>query len=196
MAQKIDEVITFYGLHGKIAKMITDNGANYVKAFNLSEKDVESAGLDDPECFEPVEITDILSELDSDSTGVLLPDHERCSAHNFNLVKSKDMDSYVFSTQFTSLRDSTISKCKELFNKQNRSSKVADLIHSKIGRYLITPVCVRWNSQHNSLKLVSKIFIEQHDEINYVFEALKLDKLTSQEIAFLDEYVKVRKREV
>lgn len=198
LAKKIDEVITSYEFLGKITKIITDNGANYVKAFAVTGEDVEptvSEDNDDPECFDPFDITDILHEIDTESTGILLPEHERCSAHNFNLVMSKDMDSYAFSSQFASIRDSTITKCKELFNKQNRSSNMADLVHSKIGRYLLTPVCVRWNSLHNSIKLVSKLLKTKHDEISSVFDALKLAKLTSQENEFLDEYVKVRKNQ-
>ncbi|KAJ6649200.1 hypothetical protein Bhyg_04434 [Pseudolycoriella hygida] len=190
LAKKIEEVITFYELHGKITKVITDNGANYVKSFKLTEEETNTESHDDePECFVPVEITDLLSEVDVSATNVLLPEHERCSAHNFNLVMSKDMDAYSFSTNFASLRDSTLSKCKELFNKQNRSSKVADLIKSKIGRYL----CVRWNSLHNSLKLVSKVFKTQNDNICGVIEAHKIEPFSSREIEFLDEYVKVPK---
>lgn len=196
LAKKIDEVITSYGLHGKITKVITDNGANYVKAFCVTDKDVEPTVPDDdidddPECFSPIDITELLHDVDSESTAILLPDHERCGAHNFNLVMSKDMDSYAFSSQFTSLRDSAITKCKDLFNKQNKSSNMADLVHSKIGRYLLTPVCVRWNSLHISLKLVSKLYKTKQDEISSVFDALKLVKLTTQETEFLDEYVKV-----
>ncbi|KAJ6645205.1 hypothetical protein Bhyg_00408 [Pseudolycoriella hygida] len=188
LAKKIEEVITFYELHGKVTKVITDNGANYVKSFKLTEEETNTESHDDePECFVPVEITDLLSEVDVSATNVLLPEHERCSAHNFNLVMSKDMDAYSFSTNFASLRDSTLSKCKE----QNRSSKVADLIKSKIGRYLLTPVCVRWNSLHKSLKLVSKVFKTQNDDICGVIEALKIEPFSSREIEFLDEYVKV-----
>ncbi|KAJ6648008.1 hypothetical protein Bhyg_03233 [Pseudolycoriella hygida] len=112
---------------------------------DLKKQDEDTGSTDDSndtESFEPMEITELLSELDSSANNLLLPEHERCSAHNFNLIMSKDMESYSFSAQFTSLRDSVVSKCKDLFNKQSRSSIVADLIHSKIGRYLLTPIGV------------------------------------------------------
>ncbi|KAJ6634613.1 hypothetical protein Bhyg_13188 [Pseudolycoriella hygida] len=198
LATKIEEIINFYGLNGKVVRVITGNGKNYIKAFKLFDErkegnEGETEDHDDDE-IEPFEITDCLSTYQSTTNNSLLPPHGRCCAHTLNLVMSKDMPKGIADTSsavFKRLHGEMISKCLALFNKQNRSSKMADIVKTTIGRYLLTPVTVRWNSEHNSLKLLSELFISKPTEMNTLFEALQLPMLSNDELVFLHEYVKV-----
>lgn len=168
---------------------VNNNDENISDEFSDTDDEEE-----DNELFEPFDITDLLTDYLESSTKTLLPPHERCGAHTLNLVMSKDMPTGILNcTQtFKRVYSTSISKCQALFNKQNRSSKIADAIKSKIGRYLVTPVVVRWNSEHNSLKLISELYKTKTAEIISVFEVLQLPALTDEELSFLHEYVKVK----
>lgn len=196
IAKCVNDVINEYELNGKISKIITDNGANYIKAFkniqSSSNIELDDSELDefDEELFEPIGITEQL-ESNSEQSGITLPGHKRCSAHNMHLVVSKDIVSSELDTDYTEVLSSVISKCQAVFNKQNRSAQVADMIKSKIGRYLITPIATRWNSSFSSLKLFLKILKSKETEMNSILEILKLEKLTDAEKDFLEEYIKV-----
>ncbi|KAJ6643524.1 hypothetical protein Bhyg_08486, partial [Pseudolycoriella hygida] len=139
LATKIEEIINFYGLNGKVVRIITDDGKNYIKAFKLFDErnegnEGETEDHDDDE-IEPFEITDCLSTYQSTTNNSLLPPHGRCRAHTLNLVMSKDMPKGIADTSsavFKRLHDEMISKCLALFNKQNRSSKMADIRTSEL----------------------------------------------------------------
>lgn len=88
IAELITEINDFYGLDSvKIVKTITDNGANFLKAFrsygiemnvedlygNGTDNDVEADEFDDIE-FHPIS----------------LPGHISCASHTLNLLPSSD----------------------------------------------------------------------------------------------------------
>ncbi|XP_040073784.1 uncharacterized protein LOC120846167 [Ixodes scapularis] len=82
IADTLQKSFDDYGLRGKVTKVITDNGANFVKAFRLfGEKDVEDAHHDeDDDAFtEAVEVAPLLNNVPAGEAR--LPPHHRCSAH-------------------------------------------------------------------------------------------------------------------
>lgn len=187
LAVKLDEVISGYKLSKKVVRIVTDNGSNFVKAFKLThEEDV----INDDE----LDFFDLTEMLDNafDDFGFILPPHKRCAAHTANLTMSSDMKKQITNNTFKKMEESAMGKCNELFKKQRRSSLAADFIKDKIGRYLVAPSSTRWNYVVDSLRVLLLIFEEKPLQMNAIFENFNISNLTQQEIAFLNEYAKVR----
>ena len=206
IAKHIDSVIKHYKLEGKVCSVITDNGSNYVKAFKTCQSVID-CNIDDNidndvndnihqeqnvDDFECIEIGDLLCDM-AGTSDIILPAHKRCSAHCFNLIATRDILPGVAheDSDFQQFVNTITSKCQALFNKQSRSAKVADSIKSKIGRYFVTPVATRWNSNFDCLKLVLKMLKTKREQMQEIFNELQLATLTVEEEAFLEEYIKV-----
>lgn len=186
LAAKLDEVISGYKLSKKVVKIVTDNGSNFVKAFKLThEEDVVNE--DELDFIELTEMLDNASDF-----GFILPPHKRCAAHTANLTMSSDMKKQITNNTFKKMEESAMGKCNELFKKQRRSSLAADFIKDKIGRYLVAPSSTRWNYVVDSLRVLLLMIEEKPLQMNAIFENFKISNLTQQEIAFLNEYAKVR----
>ncbi|KAF0751489.1 Uncharacterized protein FWK35_00015560, partial [Aphis craccivora] len=84
----------------------------------------------------------------------LLPKHHRCAAHTLNLIATNDIQKAISGAKnavsslwkYKQKSRTTFAKLTTLWNKQSRSSKIADLIKICFGVYLLTPTETRWNS--------------------------------------------------
>jgi len=85
----------------------------------------------------------------------------------------------------------TFSKCQALWNKQNRSSQIADTIKMNLGVYLKTPNQTRWNCWFDSSKFLLLHFKNSPSKFTKVCDALKLNRFSKNDIEFLEEYVVV-----
>lgn len=172
IAASIDEIIKSFEIPiRKILKIITDGGSNFKKAFN--DHQLENEVFEDEDDTE--DVADLLSE--SNNEQIFLPRHGRCGSHSICLIMTSDIkvkkqksqdkttrkrkEMTAMETEFKNFRDATLdpvlAKCQELFNKQQKSSKAADLVHSYLNRYLVTPSPTRWNSLFDSIVVLSSL---------------------------------------
>lgn len=204
---------------GKVQTIITDGGSNFVKAFSsnlLEEQDIELVESDgemnvdveesdydgkerderqldtegDPSIFESVSLLDILN--DDSNNSIRLPRRTGCAAHKLNLIMTSDIQNSTMTDTYNNLYASVIAKFKEIWRKQNMSGSVADLIQLKLGRFLTTPVSVRWKSLFESLVDVKTMMETKRNEFRYVFESLGIPQLATREVAFLKEIISVK----
>ena len=154
LAAKIEEIHRNFGLHGKISATVTDNGSNFIKAFNTftvqEESRFDEAQIitdDDDEADDDVTFTDMhdVMMLEQNETDDLtqveyeLPPHQRCAAHTLNLVASTDVDKLLQSSISKSVYRSSFANCTALWNKTRRSTIAADKMNEKLKRKLLIP---------------------------------------------------------
>lgn len=158
LASNIDDVIRSFKISiRKILKIITDGARNFKKAFTehkFEEDEDEELSEEDMFLF--------LSESDSPDGQIFLPPHKRCGSHSMCLILTSDVkikkprkckkkvtrlseSDKKFNIFRQSILDPTLKKCQDLFNKQQNSTKAADLVKSYLNRYLVTPTPTRWN---------------------------------------------------
>lgn len=101
----------------------------------------------------------------------------------------------AFDTEYKNFRDAildpVLAKCQKLFNKQQNSAKAADLVHSYLNRYLVTPSPTRWNSLFDSAVVLSSLLDTMPEAILNVTNGLGLDRITPKDHAILKEYIQV-----
>jgi hypothetical protein len=176
------DVHSRFNLEGKVVRTTTDNGSNFVKAFTqFSAEATLLPDLPTPVAIPPgeQELIELTEELDiaewSDENmsyqnttidevlddevfaeGVL-PPHMRCAAHTLNLVASVDADKALADSNFKSVCRKTMAKAQGLWNAQNRSVPVADLVHEVLGRRLVVPNATRWNSTFDAVVVLNEL---------------------------------------
>ncbi|KAH7939129.1 hypothetical protein HPB52_007089 [Rhipicephalus sanguineus] len=188
LATTLEEVFSEFELHGKVTKVITDSGSNFLKAFRVYGKDEE-----DEEGEQNCEPVQLCSLIDSVEEGKLrLPPHHRCSAHTMNLIASVDAaraDSV--DTDYARIKQSVFSKCQKLWNKQGQSAQAADLIKTHCGIYLPHPAVTRWNSTFRAVDAINKL-LEKGQDFDLIFSKLGIPRLQKpHEPRFIAEYCKV-----
>lgn len=194
----IETVLNEYSILNKVTKAVTDNAANFVKAFKIFSEDLNSKNelsnddeVDEDE-FVAFSVTDFFENVSFDEIRYSLPQHKRCAAHTMNLVMSKDTESSLKTpSQYKTLYRSGIGKLTALWSKQNQSQPCADIVKEKIGRFFITPNTTRWNSTVDSLKCFMEIYERLEDEINCICDKFLIPRLSTSEIECLKEYLKV-----
>jgi hypothetical protein len=189
----------------KVLKIITDGGSNFKKAFTDHQL-IESEETYDEDFNE--DMSDILNESENRDEQIFLPNHGRCGSHSMCLILTSDTkskeprkskkkenelseDDKTYNHFLQTILDPVLKKCKDLFKKQQNSSKAADVIQSHLNRYLLTPSPTRWNSLYDSLNLLSTLITEKPKEMLNIFTELCLEKIEPKEQVILREYVKV-----
>lgn len=212
-AQRLDGIIKLYGLTDKVWRIVTDGGSNFIKAcsevlqtpdtvldaqtdaevdadvdadVDAGQKEDGDEGKADVDVFTPILIGDSL-----DVFGAHLPRREGCSARKLNLMASTDVGSCSMDVTYNMHYESLIGKLKNLWTKQNRSSRIADAIKEKVGRYFLVPVATRWNSLIDALQVVMHVMKEKQTEFLDLLTHLQLPRFTEDETLFLNEYVRV-----
>lgn len=209
LARNLHEIIQFFKIPTReILKIITDGGTNFKKAMKDHQIEYDEA-TDDDENYE-YDLTDLLNEGNNDE--IFLPPHDLCASHSLCLSltsdiklkkpkkkngpqKRKEKELTAFEKEFNDFRefvlDPVLTKCKNLFNKQSNSPKAADLIHSYLHRYLVTPSPTRWNSLFDSCTILSTLIDEKPNEMECVTTGLGLDNFNSTDSEILKEYIEV-----
>ncbi len=195
----------------KITHIVTDNGANFMKAFREFSADNEASGNENEDTgeegqSESIQSTDMSIALDmtatanttdTDSNEALavadknifyLPKHLSCSAHTLNLVGAKDSNSALDDIAYKRLYRAVTAKCTALSKAVHRSPKNAEIIQEICGRTIPKANTTRWNSEYDSLKTINNF---GSNKTNSVMERLKLPKLQDVELQFLSEWVTV-----
>ncbi|MGH0163711.1 UNVERIFIED_CONTAM: hypothetical protein FKN15_048799 [Acipenser sinensis] len=93
VAAEIEQCHAAYALNAKVTATVTDNGSNFVKAFNFykrsAKSDNDTASEEEGVSDLDVTFTDIQEVLSSEEHGdqeYVLPPHRRCAAHTLNLI--------------------------------------------------------------------------------------------------------------
>ncbi|XP_070411497.1 uncharacterized protein [Nothobranchius furzeri] len=101
IAAENDHIHSLFGLSTKVTATVTDNGSNFVKAFQMFQPESLS-GDDDEEDDEDVIFTDVSDVLSTAADeGIVLPPHLRCVSHTLNLISCSDVDKWLLSNPTT-----------------------------------------------------------------------------------------------
>ena len=198
----------------KIIATITDNASNFSKAFKEYFNDttlshateVHEEHNDDPEAenddesYETESNDDVdvvnmngvlmpsLDDADAAETDIVLPYHETCISHSFNLLATTDATKALDTDGvFKRLYRAALAKCTSVWNLTHRSSKASDEVKRITSKAILSPVPTRWNSQYDSIRRI----LELSEKLGDICDALKLPKFKKQEIECLEEYVTV-----
>jgi hypothetical protein len=141
----------------QVVTTTTDNGANYVSAFNqfgVAEDDKEREE-EDPELVNSTPIL-VGEALEGTNHDILLPKHRRCGAHTVNLLASKDTEKVPgWTSTLRPAFSKPAAKAQGIWNAQNRKTVTANDIKAALERKLVTPGVTRWNSSYDAYKCLS-----------------------------------------
>ncbi|XP_064455761.1 uncharacterized protein LOC135400142 [Ornithodoros turicata] len=186
LALEMSNIFEEYGIQGKVTKVITDNGSNFIKAFQCYGGNAEEAA-DEPDTYH----RDLSSLLDGEDSMVCLPPHHRCAAHTLNLIATTDAARANMDPEYSKASTSVFKKCSAIWNKQGQSVRAADIVKSYCGIYLTRPVATRWNSYHEALECILRLVNEGKD-INGLCRALNVPVFQrGDDFKFIEEYCTV-----
>ncbi|XP_073668227.1 uncharacterized protein [Paramisgurnus dabryanus] len=190
IAAEIDHIHSLYGLSTKVTATVTDNGSNFVKAFQIYQP--ESLSDDDNEEDEEVTFTNVADVLDtSTEEGIVLPPHLRCASHTLNLISCSDVDKWLLSNPGTKgIYRSATAKCTALWSKASRSTLASELVGDLVGKKLLVPCSTRWNSFYDAVARIVEIPMT---DLSTISNRLELKCISEREFQFLREYCAIMK---
>ncbi|CAI5682826.1 unnamed protein product [Oreochromis niloticus] len=192
IAAKISQVHAEFQIQGKVSATVTDNGSNFVKAFNEYGDSETEDGLEDTDDVQFDDVTTVLEEeQEHEELNFFLPPHQRCAAHTLNLIATTDLDKAA-SQQGVSKKiyRSAKAKCAAIWNKAHRSSGASDVIEEIAQMRCVVPSVTRWSSEYHAIE---KLMNLPESQLNEICEQLKVAKLHPQETVFLREYAAILK---
>jgi len=187
IANTLYEIHKEFNLKSKVVGTITDNAANFAKAFKVfqTEQSVSLLDeLDDPEAN--ILAINFESNL-GDESEVNLPKQFRCIAHTLNLLASHDSLKAQDDQSYCRIYTSTFRKAADIWNLVSRSTKAADIFYEICKCRLKIPCKTRWNSYYDSIKALLNV----KDKLEDVCGKLEKPKFTDCQVSFMEEYIKV-----
>ncbi|KAL4085405.1 hypothetical protein QTP88_027264 [Uroleucon formosanum] len=171
----------------EILKTLEDSIA---EEYDKNKEDTDDDGdskKDEDVSFSRISITKVLD--DRELIGECTSNWDDCmdieKALSPNVSKRPSMLNYRKQSRLT------LSKCQALWNKQNRSSQIADIIKINLGVYLKTPNQTCWNCWFDSSKILLLHFKNSPSKFTKVCDALKLNRFSKNDLEFFEEYVVV-----
>ncbi|KAG0415404.1 hypothetical protein HPB47_007416 [Ixodes persulcatus] len=186
LASPLLETFQDYDLQGKVTKVVTDNGSNFVKAFKLFSEPQDAITDVEKDLSEVLDVTALLSDVTDGEAR--LPPHHRCSAHTLNLVATADASEAEKYDLFAGPLKSVLRSCRALWSKQGQSSVANETILRYCGRTLLRPVATRWNSFFDAFECILAIDSAGKD-LDGLCRALQtLPFQRPQDLQFIKEY--------
>jgi len=216
IVHELDEIIDSYGIRSKIVRIVTDNGANVIKAmrfFNDDSNDSETRSPDDPvdisdssaydeiviDSDEEISEEEDMSGDESDQWPAVFQDtiglldsgknesaNLRCYAHTMQLVIKDSLKSI---TSLSALTKKCFSIAQKSHNIQAFSEAIANSKLKSIPKFNVT----RWNSELQTLKGVANIYSQAACTVEKILTDNKLAhlKLKPGQIEVLDGIIEV-----
>eukprot|EP00102_Acyrthosiphon_pisum_P022064 XP_016659274.1 PREDICTED: uncharacterized protein LOC103309210 [Acyrthosiphon pisum] len=159
--------------------------------------DIEEEGID----FSKIPIYEVLNKDWEDNMLYNSPKHHRCASHTLNLIATSDIEKALRCYSNTNVTNKfslaaykkqsrpTFSKCQAIWNKQNHSSQMADIIKTNSDVYLKTPNDTRWNSWFDSTKFLITHFKISPSIFYKVYDSLTVNRFSKADIDFSDVYI-------
>lgn len=191
LASTLNDIHSEFEIRGKIVKTATDNGSNFIKAFQVyggdennhavrSDGDASQPGEDedDEEGGEEVEFVDVSALLnEDDGFEFQLPKHQRCACHLLNLIATVDAMRATSNEAYKKVYRSTFGKCNALWNKCGRSTLAAETVEDACSLQLLRPNATRWNSLFLAVERVLRIIKDKGEgAIRVICTDLKIPK--------------------
>lgn len=189
IAHKLEESMTEWNIEkNKILMVVTDNGANMIKAVKnvqLTRKETETAETDTDEDDNDSDLGDDASD-DTEIEDAVIADKVGlprfpCVAHTLQLVL-KEIEKI---TSYSNL----ISKARALVRNVRVSSVATEKLMRKCGKTVVIDCSTRWNSAY----LMINRLLEIKTPLNEVLEEMQWDTLLNNEWARLADLSNVLK---
>ncbi|XP_045031061.1 uncharacterized protein LOC116932902 [Daphnia magna] len=217
IAKLIDSIHKEFGISSKVNCTITDNGSNFLKAFNVfgpntatsEPEDEDEEDLEDDDDFDFIDIGEIFDrhsqecadkeattseESDDDNINVAVTEKERIKLPRHMRCSCHLLNliattdvSNISNAAFKKLKRRIEAKLQAIWNKQARSSLASDYIKSKLGVLFVLYNVTRWNSFFDSVECVTKLIGSKNEELAEVFHHFNIAPLTKTEEEFLIE---------
>lgn len=127
--------------------------------------EVDAAVDEGDDACVPISFDDIALQAVS-MAGVTLPPHQRCAAHVLNLIATADTKPALdINAAFKRVHDSTEKKLHHWWNRQGRSTLVAEILQEGFGVKLEIPGDTRWNGEYDAKKQVRTFCYEKFRRI-------------------------------
>uniref|UniRef100_A0A8P4KQJ3 BED-type domain-containing protein n=1 Tax=Dicentrarchus labrax TaxID=13489 RepID=A0A8P4KQJ3_DICLA len=156
LASALNDIHSEFEIRGKTMRTTTDNGSNFIKAFQVfgedennnavgSDGDPDNASQrgedeEDQEGDEEVEFVDVSALLnEDDGLEFQLPQHQRCACHLLNLIATVDAMKATSNEAYKKVYRSTFGKCNALWNKCGRSTLAAETVEDACSLQLLRP---------------------------------------------------------
>lgn len=198
------DIYNRYNILHKVVSTTTDNGRNFLKAFQVFgekneddhlvpfEDDSDEDEDEDEDEVTPVPIADVFDGEELEDL-THLPPHRRCVVHTLNLLATADLKDVPgwSSSPPKPIFKKVQQKCVALWNKQNRKTTVAATIKKELGKLFTTPSVTRWNSQFDAIKQVSEALEKKIHKVNKICMDSKISPFTNIDNEILKEYILV-----
>lgn len=167
----------------KVLLLVTDNGANMIKAIRLlqekeMEKDTEdgnSEGEDDEDAEDDIPLARLV--FGGDSSDYIAYRRLPCMAHSLQLIVREVNKHKAY--------ESVIVKARHLVAHIRKSPTLIDVLVKRVGKSVIMDCTTRWNSTNAMIKRL----IDIKSAVNEVMSDASIDTLVASEWAKLDEVV-------
>jgi hypothetical protein len=197
IGEMLSSIFSEFNITSKIQNVVTDNAANFTKAFTLfaiNESD-EGTTIDDDEeqsLLISENVSNALQNVNEndDDDPIILPPHKSCGNHSLNLVASTDVTAARTDKTYQKSYDRSMSKVQALSNATSRSSKMNDMVEEITGKTFLKPICTRWCSDFYSVERVVDI---GHEKVVECQKALGQNPMTQADMNFLISYLAVMK---
>uniref|UniRef100_A0A673NKM7 BED-type domain-containing protein n=1 Tax=Sinocyclocheilus rhinocerous TaxID=307959 RepID=A0A673NKM7_9TELE len=102
IAAEIEQIHSSFALCGKITATVTDNGANFVKAFRMFQADDDEAENNEDEVIFTA-LHEVLRDDSETSERYILPPHHRCASHTLTLICTNDVVKFLTAEELCAL---------------------------------------------------------------------------------------------
>lgn len=191
IATAYEDIVTKFGIRGKVRKVVADNASSMVRAFDiclpgLYGNEVKNESIKENGDIDNLDILE--EELDLNEVLALLPpDRSSCFAHTQQLcIRDAFNDPCVRNSAIATV----IHKCCSIVAAIRRSTVAAPFLE-KIGVSLQAANATRWNSQLTMLKSVLKDVNGVNSAIRLLGSCKTVEELKGMEIAMLKEVVQI-----
>lgn len=80
-----------------------------------------------------------------------------------------------------------------LWNKQERTSLIADDIHDSLNIYIFVPNATRWNSTYKAVKCLYENLIKPELKLQSICDKANIPRFDKKDESFMSDYCKVYK---